>query len=147
MNLYVFRQGSDPRVFLFAMLPISYRQALSKYTPVRCRVVSTATPTLSNHHITGAFDIIRIVTKDNYYSVGHLSISIRVSRKCFWLLRDNIQPYFRLSPRGLSDFIFIYTPLAWSLQRRAYTSNPYHNGRSSNSVYHSCSSLYSTVMS
>jgi hypothetical protein len=43
-----------------------------------------------------------------------------------------------LSLRGLSDFIFIYTPLAWSLQGRAYTSNPYYNGCSILSIYHSC---------
>lgn len=70
-----------------------------KYTPVRCCVVSTATPTLNNHHITGGFDIIRTIIT-NCYSVGHLIIPIRVSRKCFWLLRDNIQPYFRFVAAG-----------------------------------------------
>ena len=103
-----FNQGSDPRVCLFAKLPISYRQALSKYTPVRCCVVSTVTPTLNNHHITGGFDIIRIVTKDNHYSVGHLIISIRVSRKRFCTIIGNRLNLSSRHPTLLLSALFIY---------------------------------------
>lgn len=55
-----------------------------KYTPVRCRVVSTATSALNNRHILGEFDIFRtIVFEHNRYSAEHLNISIRISRSRF----------------------------------------------------------------